>query len=656
MSTTRRLPYALLPVLVAVFLGLPLPGATERVSANHGVRLHHGGDRDRRAGKPCRERLHGRRLAKASERDCPAGGGSSGIARADFNGDGFADLAVGVPGEETPSGQPGAGAVNIIYGSKNGLTTTDPSVPAPQFLSQNSSGVPQFSEAHDGFGTAVVGGDFNGDGFSDLAVGTPSEQFAHKGVAAYGSVTVIFGSRVGLTTDPATRALPAQIFSMNDLGQSCGVVFAAATDDDVPDIDGRFFGTSLAWGDFDGDGIGDLAVGSPDEPLPIGSFGACQPAGAVGILRGSLAGLTAGPDSVFTQNRAGVNDASEAGDNFGSALAAGDFNGDQATDLAIGVLGEDVTGADTQGFATIPDAGAVEVLFGVAGTGLSAAGDMFFDERDLFSLDIAGNQTAQVASAGDQFGSSMAAGDFDGDGRDDLAVGAHNRNSRGLSDSGLVFIRTFDGANRGVQVFDQTTIFGSQLLNFTGSPTESGDHFGFALAAGDFNGDGRKDLAIGVPFEDVLVARGGNTFAQIQDAGEVDVIYGSATGLSTTVQPPQQWHQDTINIDDSVEEGDRFGTSLTAWNFGRNGTRQVCSLFGCLTVPTTTADLAIGIPLEDIGAVANAGAVSVIYSCTSCIANFAGLVSNNDQFWFQGLGGPDWGTPEAGDRFGEAMY
>jgi hypothetical protein len=657
-----------LSLLLLVLVGPPLPGRERLVSMGQGHQSSHQDEAtDNSKDKPkdpCAKLADVKGLALGIAKKCLAGGGSSGIAKADFNRDGFADLAVGVPGEETPAGQPSAGAVNVIYGSKDGLTTDLDAVLPPQFLSQNTSHngseVPQFSEAGDGFGSAVVGGDFNDDGFSDLAIGAPFEHFAHlatptvHGIAAHGSVTVIYGSSVGLTTDPNLRVLPAQIFST---GLHCGIPLAADTDNEVPIIGGLFFGSSLAWGDFNGDGVGDLAVGSPDDRVPIG--GACQSAGSVSILFGSRdAGLTDIDRQLFTQDSQNVNDSAEEGDLFGFALAAGDFNGDKTTDLAIGVWGEDVTGADTQCFAQIVDAGAVEVLLGISGSGLSATGDRFFDERDLFNLRLAGSG---VAAALDRFGSSMAAGDFDGDGLDELAIGAHNRNSRGLADSGVVFVRSFGGANSGVQVWDQTAIFGSEFFNFTGSPSEAGDRFGYALAAGDFNADGRKDLAIGAPFEDVLVDRGGNTSEHVSNAGEVNVIYGSPAGLSTAGQAPQQFHQDTININDSVESGDEFGKSLTAWNFGRNETRQACGTFGCFTIPVITADLAIGVPFEDVGSAVNAGAVNVIYGCTTCFANFAGLTSVADQFWTQGLsapgpGGPAWGSPEAGDHFGATMY
>ena len=62
--------------------------------------------------------------ATGIDKICATGGSSSGIAKGDFNGDGFADLAVGVPGEDTPNDVSNSGAVNVIYGSGGGLTTS----------------------------------------------------------------------------------------------------------------------------------------------------------------------------------------------------------------------------------------------------------------------------------------------------------------------------------------------------------------------------------------------------------------------------------------------------------------------------------------------------------------------------------------------------
>jgi hypothetical protein len=85
--------------------------------------------------------------------------------RADFNNDGFEDLAIGVPGEEL-GGLAGAGAVHVIYGTANGLSTAN-----AQFWNKNLLTVRgPFANAGDHFGAALAAGDFNCDGFADLAV------------------------------------------------------------------------------------------------------------------------------------------------------------------------------------------------------------------------------------------------------------------------------------------------------------------------------------------------------------------------------------------------------------------------------------------------------------------------------------------------------
>jgi len=102
----------------------------------------------------------------------------------DFDNDGFADLAVGAPGEDVGAATD-AGAVNVLYGSAGGLG-------GGQVLTQGAGGVPGASESFDRFGTALATGDFNADSFADLAVGAPGEDL---GADAAGTVEA--GDRLG---------------------------------------------------------------------------------------------------------------------------------------------------------------------------------------------------------------------------------------------------------------------------------------------------------------------------------------------------------------------------------------------------------------------------------------------------------------------------
>src|SRR5439155_6338242 len=116
-----------------------------------------------------------RKFEEEIKKRCRERGSSSGISKADFNGDGFADLAIGIPFQDTPVNVADSGAVIVIYGSSGGLTTTTAGIPPAQFWAMNTLGVPGVANAGDHFGSALAGGDFNGDGFSDLAIGVPGE-------------------------------------------------------------------------------------------------------------------------------------------------------------------------------------------------------------------------------------------------------------------------------------------------------------------------------------------------------------------------------------------------------------------------------------------------------------------------------------------------
>ena len=314
------------------------------------------------------------------------------LAAGDFNGDAFADLAIGVAFEDLGSAVD-AGAVQVLYGSAGGLSACGSQL-WHQDANLGGEDIEDGVEADDGFGNALAAGDFNADGFADLAIGVPGEDIGS--VASAGAVNVIYGAAAGLV------AVEDQLWHQD----IAGINNAAEPGDE--------FGRALAAGDFNGDGRDDLAVGVIQEGV-----GGIVNAGAVNVIYGSADRLQATNDQLWHQNVTGIEDTAESNDLFGLALAAGDFNGDGRDDLAVGAFSEDV--------GSVVDAGAVNVIYGTADR-LQAANDQ------LWHQDIAGIE--DTAEPFDDFGLALAAGDFNGDGRDDLAVGVIQEGVGGIVNAG----------------------------------------------------------------------------------------------------------------------------------------------------------------------------------------------------------------------------
>jgi len=429
-------------------------------------------------------------------------------ARIDFNGDGFDDLAVGAQSEAVGSVQ-GAGAVNVLFGSADGL------VPSPAILVQGSGGVGGSVDANDTFGAALAQGLFNDDDFFDLAVGSPGE--ADGGASAGGAVNILYGSAAGLTGGP-------QLFQA------------------TPETNDRF-GSSLAAGDYNGDGFFDLAVGVPGEDI-----GTTRDAGAVTVLFGSPAGITAAGAQTLYQGAGGAAGSAEEFDQFGTSLASGLLANDDLADLVVGVPGEDV--------GAVGEAGAVNLLAGSPGGLVNG------------SLVTQGNPESN-----DTFGEAVATGDFDEAAGDDVAVGAPGETVNGRELAGAVSV--FSGPPNGLA--SERLLF-QGTAGIPGTP-EVGDLFGSAVAPTDANGIGQWDLAVGVPYEDV---------GPDADTGVVNLLAGSATGPSGGRLLEQG----------NPEDFDYFGWALAGGfflhDFDNNG----------------FFDLAVGAPLEDVGTAVDAGAVT----------------------------------------------
>jgi hypothetical protein len=270
--------------------------------------------------------------------------------------------------------------------------------------------------------------------------------------------------------------------------------------------------------------------------VPGENVGSIEDAGSVNVLYGSTGtGLNGNGSQLFTQPVSAV----EAGDQFGSALASGDFNNDGFADLAVGAPTEDV--------GTITDAGAVSVLYG-SNTGLSTAGAQTF------------TQPVSAVEVDDTFGFSLAAGDFDNDGFADLAAGASFEDVGSAVDAGAVSA-LYGTAGTGLSVTGAQTFTKAQ----GGGSIAAGDAFGFGLAAGDFNNDGDSDLGVGAPFEAVGAAVA---------AGAVSAVPGSTGGL---VGSGLLFTQATAGVPSAAEAEDFFGWALAAGDPGPAATASPSS-------------------------------------------------------------------------------
>jgi hypothetical protein len=373
---------------------------------------------------------------------------SHALATSDFNRDGVNDLVAGVPKANT---------VKIVPGSING-----PATASKVSLTQNSPGVPGSSESGDNFGASTAWGDVNGDGHADLAIGSPGEDDT-SGNADRGAVTVMYGPAFTTGFSYTTSSVTAA---------------------------GAKLGSTVAVGDFDGDGTADVfsAGTGGGGNWNVWLYKNRVTAGKLTTATGAVSYLDA---------------------------ATGDFNRDGYADVALNYR-------DTGGISRV-------VRFAGSATGLTKVG----------VLSVKG-------------GRSIAAGDINNNGYDDIVIGQPVGSESGGVSSGqitMVYGTSSGFTTTGMKVLHQNT-------TYVPGGNETGDALGTWVSVGDYNADGYADAFAGAPGED-LTRDGVNR----SNAGNAILFKGTSSGL--TGSGSVSISQDTSGVPGVTESGDRFGSAVT---------------------------------------------------------------------------------------------
>jgi hypothetical protein len=417
--------------------------------------------------------------------------GSSVASAGDVNGDGFDDLVIGASGAD-PGRRFEAGETYVVFGRGAGF--------APSLALSSLDGTNGFRldgiDQYDRSGRSVASaGDVNGDGFDDLVIGAYAADPGGRDFA--GETYVVFGSGAGF----------APSFALSSLDGTNGFRLDGI---DVIDWSGESVASA---GDVNGDGFDDLVIGARGSAPGGRDF-----AGETYVVFGSGAGFA---PSLALSSLDGTNgfrlDGIDGGDSSGASVAsAGDVNGDGFDDLVIGAYGADPGGRDR--------AGETYVVFGT--------GAGFAPSLALSSLDGSNGFRLDGIDGDDESGTSVAsAGDVNGDGFDDLVIGASGADPGGRRSAGETYVVFGTGAGFAPN-FALSSLDGSNGFRLDG--IESPDSSGYSVAsAGDVNGDGFDDLVIGA-YGAATGAR--ETYAGETYAGETYIVFGSATGfLSSTV-------------------------------------------------------------------------------------------------------------------------
>ena len=406
--------------------------------------------------------------------------GGSVSSAGDVNGDGIDDVLIGAY-TARPAGRSAAGESYVVFG---GAGVGSGGAFELSSLDGTNGFVLNGIHPFDASGTAVAGaGDVNADGVDDFIIGAIGAD--PNGVVNAGECYVVFGG-AGIGAGGSL-----ELSALNGIN---GFVLTG-----IDEMNQTGLAVSVA-GDVNGDGVDDIIIGAISaDPNGNSSAGESYVVfGGAGIGSSGAIGLSAldGSNGFVLQGSA-------AGDLSGASVSiAGDINGDGIADICIGAPYADPNGNT--------DAGESYVVFGGAGIGSSGT-------FALSALNGANGFVINGVNADDTSGLPIAvAGDVNGDGVDDLVIGAGLSDPNGAISAGASYV-LFGGASVGSSgVVELSTIDGTNGFVLNG--IDAGDRSGRSVAgAGDVNGDGVDDLIVGAQRADPNA---------ISSAGEAYIIYG----------------------------------------------------------------------------------------------------------------------------------
>jgi len=378
------------------------------------------------------------------------------VAAGDVNGDGISDIIIGAPGALS-----NRGSVYVVFGKTSGWLSTF------NLVTLNGTNGFRINDVNTGekAGYSVAAGDVNNDGKADIVIGAPS--------SGAGKVYVVYGN--SNWSSYAAYSLDSTVGSglMDTAGakgfQALGVV------------SGDLAGSSVAVGDINADGVGDIIIGAPGTTS----------GGAVYVLYGrqgiwiptlNLATLDGNNGFIISETHAGYA--------AGSSIVVGDINGDGINDIIIGAP------SAAYSFAT---SGSVYVVYGKTAK---------WPVSSNFTAINIGSGTGfrlDGAAAANAFGRSVAVGDINGDGIADLIVGA----SGAVSGKGAAYVVFGKRSGWSSPVTISTLMTGTSTTGYELDGATAGDAAGWSVAAGDVNADGRTDVIVGA---DAVSGNTGKTY------------------------------------------------------------------------------------------------------------------------------------------------